>query len=160
MKPMYFSSFQAHKVRSLFEPAACNHSTSSVLPRGKLLSVPFQVFHVALSQTISTFSSTMLFIFLPENKLFFRRDALKEQFGKDQTRSDAWPWKVLCSEHDILAKVRLFFFFLRFERAVRKRTKHGQMLGREKRFARNTTSSQRKRSCAANCYWKACLPGR
>jgi hypothetical protein len=23
--------------------------------------------------------------------LFFRRDALKEQFGKDQTRSDAWP---------------------------------------------------------------------
>ena len=22
---------------------------------------------------------------------FFRRDALKEQFGKDQTRSDAWP---------------------------------------------------------------------
>ena len=36
--------------------------------------------------------------------LFFRRDALKEQFGKNQTRSDAWPWKVLCSEHDILAK--------------------------------------------------------
>ena len=23
--------------------------------------------------------------------LFSRRDALKEQFGKDQTRSDAWP---------------------------------------------------------------------
>ena len=45
----------------------------------------------------------------------------------------------------------------RFERAVRKRTKHGQMLGREKRFARNTTSSQRRRSCAAKCYWRTCL---
>merc|ERR1719235_1837972 len=47
-----------------------------------------------------------------------------------------------------------FFFpssfpFLRFERAIQKKTKHGQMLGREKGFARNTTSSQRKRSCAA-----------
>ena len=51
--------------------------------------------------------------------LFFRRDALKEQFGKD-----------------------------------------GQMLGREKYFARNTTSSQRKRSCAAKYNWKAGLPVR
>ena len=52
----------------------------------------------------------------------------------------------------------LFFFWpRRFERAGRKRTKHGQMLGREKRFARNTTSSQRKRSCAAKCYWRTCL---
>ena len=32
------------------------------------------------------------------------------------------------------------------------------MLGREKRFARNTTSSQRKRSCTARCNWEACLP--
>ena len=55
----------------------------------------------------------------------------------------------------------MFFFFFsprRFERAVRKRTKHGQVLGREKRFARNTTSSQRKRSCTARCNWRACLP--
>ena len=37
-----------------------------------------------------------------------------------------------------------FFFFSprRFERVIRKKTKHGQMLGREKYFARNTTSSQ------------------
>ena len=34
----------------------------------------------------------------------FCRDALKEQFGKNQTRLDAWLWKVLCSKHDILAK--------------------------------------------------------
>ena len=47
--------------------------------------------------------------------------------------------------------MNFFFFFSprRFERAIRKRTKHGQVLGREKYFARNTTSSQRKRSCAA-----------
>ena len=38
------------------------------------------------------------------------------------------------------------------------KTKHGQMLGREKRFARSTTSSQRKRSCATKCNWRACLP--
>ena len=44
-----------------------------------------------------------------------------------------------------------FFLFSprRFERAIRKRTKHGQVLGREQCFARNTTPSQRKRSCAA-----------
>ena len=38
--------------------------------------------------------------------------------------------------------------------------KHGQMLGREKYFARNTTSSQRKRICAAKYNWRACLPVR
>ena len=78
------------------------------------------------------------------------------------------PWLPLCqlepaSTSTCLLWHRDFFLFFsprRFERAVRKRTKQGQLLGREKRFARNTTSSQRKRSCAANCYWKACLPGR
>ena len=35
---------------------------------------------------------------------FFRRDALKEQFRKDQARSNAWLWNDLCSAHDILAK--------------------------------------------------------
>ena len=68
---MYLSSFQAHKVRSLFELSSCNHSTSSVLPRGKLLLVPFQVFHVALSQTISTYSGTMFFIFFAQNRNIF-----------------------------------------------------------------------------------------
>ena len=48
----------------------------------------------------------------------------------------------------------LFFFFVLFFGATlwksnSEKTKHGQMLGREIYIARNTTSSQRKRSCAA-----------
>ena len=37
-----------------------------------------------------------------------------------------------------------------FLKSKSEKTKHGHMLDREKYFARNTTSSQRKRSCAAN----------
>ena len=70
MKPMCLPSFQAHKVRSLFGLSACNHSTSSVLPSGKLPLVPFQIFHVVFSQTISRFSGPMLII-LPKNKNIF-----------------------------------------------------------------------------------------
>ena len=66
--PMYLSSFQAHYISPLFELSAFSHSTSSVLPRGKLLSASFQVVHVVLSQTISTYSGTMLFIFSPQSR--------------------------------------------------------------------------------------------
>ena len=55
---------------------------------------------------ISPFRSVSLLRPNADMKTNFRRDALKEQFGKDQTRSDAWPWNVLCSEHNILAKKR------------------------------------------------------
>jgi len=65
-----------------------------------------------------------------------------------------FPAKYGIFEFELELASSLFFFpssfpFLRFERAVQKKTKHGQMLGREEGFARNTTSSQRKRSCAA-----------
>ena len=51
-----------------------------------------------------------------------------------------------------------FFFAATLWKSNSEKTKHGQMLGREKYFARNTTSSQRKRSCAAKYNWRACLP--
>ena len=38
------------------------------------------------------------------HNIFFRRDVLKGELRKDQARSNAWPWNVLRSEHDIIAK--------------------------------------------------------
>jgi hypothetical protein len=40
------------------------------------------------------------------------------------------------------------------------KTKNGQMLGGEKYSARNTTSSQRRRSYVAEYKWTACFPVR
>ena len=56
-------------------------------------------------------------------------------------------WKALAEIYTMHSFAPFSFFFSprRFERAIRKRTKQGQLFGREKRFARNTTSSQRKR---------------
>ena len=69
----YCSSVEVH---SHFETVnillTCLKECYHVLPRGKLLSVPFQVFHVALSQTISTFSGTMLLIFPQKIGTYFR----------------------------------------------------------------------------------------
>ena len=58
-----------------------------------------------------------------------------------------------------MKKTFFFFFGATFWKVNSEKTKHGQMLGREANFARNTTSSQKKRlRCQKYC--RAGLPMR
>ena len=77
-------NFEISRLQSAAEPLLRSH-----LPQVSALSTKEANEHI--------FSLVFLFFFpgAPFPFLFFlfffRRDALKEQFGKDQTRSDAWP---------------------------------------------------------------------